>query len=91
MLLRNLVLFIRHVVCSVVQRPMQDATLDSTSKNTWLIVVDWAMRWLVLYAHEQQSAFYTKAGLNWHQVCIIDKQGNTDGMVQLLKVRASCE
>ena len=26
----------------------------------------------------------SKAGLNWHQVCIIDKQGKTDGMVQLL-------
>ena len=27
---------------------------------------------------------YAKAGLNWHQVCIVDKQGKTDGMVQLL-------
>ena len=69
---------------SVVQRPMQDATLESMSENPCLIVVDWAMKWLVLYAREQQSAFYTKAGLNWHQVCIIDKNGNTDGMVQLL-------
>ena len=63
---------------------MQDATLDSMSENTQLIVVDWAMKWLALYAREQQSAFYAKAGLNWHQVCIIDNQGNTNGMVQLL-------
>ena len=42
------------------------------------------MKWLAVYAREQQSAFYAKAGLNWHQVCIIDKQGKTDGMVQLL-------
>ena len=33
-LLRNLVLFMGHVVHSVVQRPMQDATLDSFSDNT---------------------------------------------------------
>ena len=83
-LLRNVVLFMGHVVRSVVQRPMQDATLDTMSENTRLIVVDWAMKWLALYAREQQSAFYAKAGLNWHQVCIIDKQGETDGMVQLL-------
>ena len=54
------------------------------SENTRLIVVDWAMKWLALYAREQQSAFYSKPGLNWHQVCIIDKQGKTDRMVQLL-------
>ena len=83
-LLRNVVLFMGHVVRSVVQRPMQDTTLDTMSENTRLIVVDWAMKWLALYAREQQSAFYAKAGLNWHQVCIIDKQGKTDGMVQLL-------
>ena len=49
-LLRNLGLFMGHVVRSVVQRPMQDATLDSMSENTRLVVVDWAMKWLVLYA-----------------------------------------
>ena len=39
---------------------------------------------VALYTCEQQSAFYAKAGLNWHQVCIINKEGKTDGMVQLL-------
>ena len=52
---------LRNVVCSVVQRPMQDVTLDTMSENTRLIVVDWAMKWLALYAREQQSAFYAKA------------------------------
>ena len=47
-LLRNLVLFMGHVVRSVVQRPMQDATLDTMGENTRLIVVDWAMKWLPL-------------------------------------------
>ena len=42
------------------------------------------MKWLALYHREQQSAFYAKAGLNWHQVCVIDQNGNTNGMVQLL-------
>ena len=56
-LLRNVVLFMGHVVRSVVQRPMQDATLDTLSENTRLIVVDCAMKWLALYAREQQSAF----------------------------------
>ena len=56
-LLRNVVLFMGHVVRSVVQRPMQDATLETMSENTRLIVVDWAMKWLALYAREQQSTF----------------------------------
>ena len=73
-----------HIVCSVVQRPMQDATIDAMHENHRLIVVDWAMKWLALYAREQQSVFYAKAGLSWHQVCVIDKKGNTNGMVQLL-------
>ena len=56
-LLRNVVLFMGHVARSAAQRPMQDATLDIMSENTRLIVVDWAMKWLALYAREQQSAF----------------------------------
>ena len=34
--------------------------------------------------NSNQLFTHTKAGLNWHQVCTIDKQGNTIGMVQLL-------
>ena len=45
-LLRKVVLFRGHVVRSVVQRPMQDATLDSMNENTRLMVDDWAMKWL---------------------------------------------
>ena len=44
MLLRNVVLFMGHVVRSVVQGSMQDATLDNLSENTRPIVVDWAMQ-----------------------------------------------
>ena len=50
----SIVLFLGHIVRSVVQRPMQDATIDSMSADTRLVVVDWAMRWLALYAREQQ-------------------------------------
>ena len=82
--LKNIVLFMGHVVRSTVQRPMQDATLEAMGENSRLIVVDWAMKWLALYAREKQSEFYAKAGLNWHQLCIIDKKGHTNGMVQLL-------
>ena len=73
-----------HVMRSVVQSPMQDATLESMPDGTRLLVVDWAMKWLALYHHKQQSAFYAKAGLNWHQVCVIDKSGKTNGITQLL-------
>ena len=75
---KSIVLFMGHIVHSVVQRPMQDATIDAMHANCQLIVVDWAMKWLALYAWEQQSAFYAKAGLSWHQVCVIDKKGNTN-------------
>jgi len=84
LLLRSVVLFMGHVMRSVVQRPMQDATLESMPDGTRLLVVDWAMKWLALYHREQQSAFYAKAGLNWHQVCVIDKNGKTGGITQLL-------
>ena len=73
-----------HVMHSVVQRPMQDATLESMPEGTRLLVIDWAMKWLALYHREQQSAFYAKAGLSWHQVCVVDKTGKTNGIVQLL-------
>ena len=63
---------------------MQDAILESMAEGTCLLVVDWAMKWLALYHRKQQSAFYAKAGLNWHQLCVIDKSGKTNGMVQLL-------
>ena len=84
LLLRSVVLFMGHVVRSVVQRPMQDATLESMPEGTRLLVIDWAMKWLALYHREQQSAFYAKAGLSWHQVCVVDKTGKTNGIVQLL-------
>ena len=70
--LRNIILFMGHIVRSVVQRPMQDATIESMDANHRVVVVDWAMKWLALYHREQQSAFYAKAGLNWHQVCVIE-------------------
>ena len=84
LLLRSVILFMRHVVRSFVQRPMQDATLESMPEGTRLWVIDWAMKWLALYHREQQSAFYAKAGLSWHPVCVVDKSGKTNGIVQLL-------
>ena len=42
--LKNRVLFMGHIVWSTVQRPVQDATLDSMGENTCLMVVDWAMK-----------------------------------------------
>ena len=72
--LRSIILFMGHIVRSVVQRLMQDATLKTMRENTWLIVVDWAIKWLSMYAREQQSAFYAKA---------VDKNEQTD-VVQLL-------
>ena len=44
----------------------------------------WAMKWFALYHREQQSALYAKASLNWHQLCVIDKSGKTNGITQLL-------
>ena len=73
-----------HVMLTVVQRPIKDATLESMPEGTRLLVVDWAMKWLALYHREQQSVFYAKAGLNWHQVCGVDKSGKTNGITQLL-------
>ena len=55
LLRRSVVLFMGHVVRSVVQRPMQDATLESMPEGTRLLVIDWAMKWLALYHREQQS------------------------------------
>ena len=42
-----------HVVCSVFQRSVQDATLESMGDGTRLLVVDWAMKLPALYARQQ--------------------------------------
>ena len=73
--------FMGHVTRSVVQRPMQDGTIEGMGPTTRLLVADWAMKWLSLYHREQQSLFYAKAGLNWYQIVVVDHAGNTNGLV----------
>ena len=39
-------------VRSDVQRLMQDATKESIGENTWLMAVDWAMKWWSFYQNK---------------------------------------
>ena len=52
--LRSVILFIGHIEHSVVQRSMQDATVESMSENTRLIVVGQCSGWHYMHASSNQ-------------------------------------
>lgn len=66
-----------HVLRSCNQEASKQQVLSSLDKNSALIVVDWAMKFLQLRHREKQSDWYGKRGISWHVSSVITKNAET--------------
>ena len=66
-----------HDLRSCKQEPAKQKVLSSLDKNSALIVMDWAMKFLQLRHREKQSDWYGKKGISWHVSSVITKNDKT--------------
>ena len=66
-----------HVLRSCNQEAAKQKVLSSLDKNSALIVIDWAMKFLQLRHREKQSDWYGKEGIRWHVSSVITKNDKT--------------
>ena len=66
-----------HVLRSCNQETAKQNVLLSLDKNSALVVIDWAMKFLQLKHREKQSDWYGKRGISWHVSSVVTKNDET--------------
>lgn len=66
-----------HVLRSCNQEAAKQKVLSSLDKNSALIIIDWAMKFLQLRHREKQSDWYGKKGISLHVSSVITKNDET--------------
>ena len=67
-----------HVLRAINQERAKSKILDNLEKHQYLIVVGWAMKWLLKRFRETQSEWFGKKGISWHVSACITRTENTD-------------
>ena len=71
-----------HTLRSINQEIAKQEIFESLQKNSALIVMDWAMKFIRLRHQEKQSDWFTRRALSWHISSVLCK--GRDGQFQNL-------
>ena len=67
-----------HLLRSVNQEEVGQDTLDNLNQENCLIVMDWAMKFLLHHYREHMSEFFEKRARSWHVSAVITKSSTAE-------------
>lgn len=70
-----------HLLRTINQERAKHEVLSILDRESVMIVIDWAMKFLPLKFREQMTDFFGKKGKSWHITCVIEK--NEDGKMEV--------
>ena len=70
-----------HILRSCNQEIAKQDVLSKLGRNSALIVIDWAMKFIQRRYREKQSEWYAKRGMSWHVSSVISKDVLTEQLV----------
>ena len=73
-----------HIIRSVHQNAAKTAAVDALSETDALLIMDWAMKFLLTSYRETQREWYGKKGKPWHITVAITKANNEEIEVSLI-------
>ena len=71
-----------HLLRSVNQEQAKQDVLSTLTDDSVLIIMDWAMKYLLKRYREQMSDFYGKRGKSWYVACVIFRSGSKSHSVE---------
>ena len=70
-----------HLLRTINQERAKHEVLSGLDRESAMLVLDWAMKFLPLKFREQMTDFFGKKGKSWHVTCVIAKK--EDGMMEV--------
>lgn len=70
-----------HLLRTINQERAKHEVLSILDRESAMVVLDWAMKFLPLKFREQMTDFFGKRGRSWHITCVIEK--NEDGKMEV--------
>ena len=64
----------KQLLKTVLQEQAKQAALDKLDDETCVIIVEWAMEFLLLKYRETMCEFFGKRGLSWHISAVVTKK-----------------
>ena len=65
-----------HLLRSCKQEEAKQDVLNKLDSETYLIIMDWAMKFLKMQYREKMSDFFSKRGRSWHVSAVVTSQGS---------------
>ena len=72
-----------HLVRTVVQEKAKQEVLTNLDKESTLLIMDWAMKFLPMKFRERMDDFYGKRGRSWHVTCSIKRASVDEDRVEV--------
>lgn len=75
---RNIKAWKAHLLRSINQEEAKQYAMQQLNKDTCLVIMDWAMKFLPVQFREQMSDFFGKRGRSWHISAVITTAAGTE-------------
>ena len=72
-----------HLVRTLVQEKAKQDVLTNLDKESTLLIMDWAMKFLPIKFRERMDDFYGKCGRSWHMICSIKRASEDEDRVEV--------
>ena len=72
-----------HLIRTVVQEKTKQDVLTNLNKESTLLIMDWAMKFLPMKFRERMDDFYGKRGRSWHVTCSIKRASEDEDRVEV--------
>lgn len=68
---------------TIVQEKAKQDVLTNLNKESTLLIMDWAMKFLPMKFRERMDDFYAKRGRSWHVTCSIKRASEDEDRVEV--------
>ena len=81
--INSILLWKAHLLRTVVQEKAKQDVLTNLNKESTLLMMDWAMKFLPMKFRERMDDFYGKRGRSWHVTCSIKRASADEDRVEV--------
>ena len=81
--INSIILWKAHLLRTVVQEKAKQDVLTNLNKESTLLIMDWAMKFLPMNFRERMDDFYSKGGRSWHVTCSIKRASEDEDRVEV--------
>ena len=79
----SILLWKAHLLRTAVQEKAKQDVLTNLNKESTLLIMDWAMKFLPMKFRERMDDFYAKRGRSWHVTCSIKRASEDEDRVEV--------